>query len=223
MTLTTTTPIERPAEVPVADAKTRPSAWKFYVNVLSMIMTILVVTVACVSVVVAIATHFSPKGEYTVFGHPVMIVLSGSMAPVIRTGDLVVDDSVSATQAAHLHVGQIISVRDFPGSPTIITHRIVGIETKGGTVAYVTKGDVNNAPDAVPRPASDVIGVFRGAIPRGGYLLNALHQPLVLGLLLASPVLWFIAGPLYRLASEMDEPASQEPATTAGEAEADAP
>jgi signal peptidase len=95
----------------------------------------------------------------------------------------------------------------------------VGVTTTtGGAVAYITKGDANNAPDADPRPAKDVVGVFQRAIPRGGYILNALHQPLVLGLLLAAPVLWFIAGPLFEMARKMDEPA-----VDAGKAEAEAP
>jgi signal peptidase len=133
---------------------------------------------------------------------------------------------VSAIQAEHLHVGQITSFREGPGSPTIITHRIVGVTTLNGSVAYITKGDANQSADSVPRPASDVVGVFSYAVPRGGYILNALHQPLVLGLLLASPILWFLAGPLYKLARDMDEPdgsADQEPATPAGEAKAVAP
>jgi len=185
-------------------------------GVVSTAVTVLVVVVASLTIVLAVSTHFSPKGQYTVFGHPVMTVLSGSMTPVIRTGDLVVDDHVTATQAAHLHVGQIISVRDTPGSQIIITHRIVGVEHSGGKVSYVTKGDANNAPDATLRPSSDVIGVFSTAIPRGGYVLNALHKPLVLGLLLASALLWFIAGPLFRLARKMDEPSSREPAASGG-------
>lgn len=224
MTLLTDIVAAPPSRTP-APARTDAgrSAWRYFTGVISTVMTILFVMMACIALVIAAATHFSPKGQYRVFGHPVMIVLSGSMTPVIRTGDLVIDDQVSAAAADHLRVGQIISFREAPGSQTIITHRIVGIEHTGGTVSYVTKGDANNAPDAVSRPASDVVGVFSTAVPRGGYLLHALHQPLVLGLLLASPVLWLLAGPLYRWAREMDEPASREPAAPTGEAEAEAP
>lgn len=201
----------------------RPSLLRRVAGVLSTVTAMVIVMVGAVALVVAVATRFSPNGQYMVFGHPVMTVISGSMAPVVRTGDLVFDDRVSSVQAEHLHVGQIVSVRDTPGSKTIITHRIVGVKITGGAVAYVTKGDANQSADLVPRSASDVIGVVRTAIPRGGYILNALHRPLVLGLLLASPVLWFISGPLYKLAREMDEPASQETATNAGEAEDEAP
>ena len=134
-------------------------AWRYFTGVLTTATTVLIVVVACIAIVVAAATHFSAtKGQYTVFGHPVMVVLSGSMTPVIRTGDLVIDNPVTAEGASNLHVGQIISFRSAPGSSTIFTHRIVGVTTTGGTVSYITKGDANNAPDADPRPAKYVIG-----------------------------------------------------------------
>lgn len=179
--------------------------WRVVARVVSSITTVLVAMAAALAIVIAIATHFSRNGQYTAFGHPVMTVLSGSMTPVIRTGDLIVDNPVMAAQARSLHAGQIISVREAPGSQVIITHRIVAVRVANGAVSYVTKGDANNAPDTPLRPASDVIGVFRFVIPHGGYVLAALHRPLVLGLLLASPVLWFLAGPLFRLARRMDE------------------
>ena len=71
-------------------------------------------------------------------------------------------------------------------------------------VFYETKGDFNNAPDAALRPASDVIGVYEMKIPRGGYFLYNVHRPLVLGLLLAAPVLWFVAGLLRQWGMEVD-------------------
>jgi signal peptidase len=185
--------------------KNMHNGWRVAGGVVSTIITVLVSIVAVLAIILAIATHFSRDGQYTAFGHPVMTVLSGSMTPVIRTGDLIVDNPVTATQASDLHVGQIISVRDAPGSQTIITHRIVAVKVVHGAVSYVTKGDANNAPDTPLRPAPDVVGVFRFAIPRGGYVLSALHHPLVLGLLLASPFLWFLAGPLFQLARRMDE------------------
>lgn len=224
MTLTTTAVPSSPHETVSPDAQT--SAWRMYWGLLSTAITVLVVVIASVAVVIAVATHFATDGEYTVFGHPVMTVLSGSMTPAIKTGDLIVDNRVGAKQATHLKVGQIASFYDSTTSKTVITHRVVGLTIVNGEVAYTTKGDANQSADLVPRPASDVIGTFDYAIPRGGYVLTALHRPLVLGLLLASPVLWFIAGPLYAYARRLDQagPVGQEPATTsAGEAEADAP
>jgi signal peptidase len=164
------------------------------------------VMVAAVVVVIAIATRLSTKQQYTAFGHPILVVLSGSMSPAIKTGDLIFDNGVSAETATKLHRGQIITFYDQPGSKTVITHRIVKVVHRGGQVLYQTKGDSNNAPDATLRPASTVIGTYAGKVPRGGYFLSNLHKPMVLGLLLAAPLLWFVAEPLRRWAREEDEP-----------------
>lgn len=185
--------------------------------VVSSVMTVVVAVMAAVALVLAIATHFSTQGEYTIFGHPTLSVLSGSMTPTIRTGDLIFDHPVSGAAAPNLHVGQIITFR--VGSGQTFTHRIVGVvHQPDGSVAYRTKGDANNMVDTDPRPASSVVGVYAGRIPRGGYILNALHKPLTLGLILASPILWFIAEPLRRWAREEE---AKESAATADEAEGD--
>jgi signal peptidase len=201
----TSSAISRPARAGHHGAR---GGWRAAARLAGSTVTVLASVAAALAIVIAAATHFSRGGQYTAFGHPVMTVLSGSMAPAIRTGDLVVDDPVTARQAGSLQVGQIISVLEAPGSHTVITHRIVAVKVAGGAVGYVTKGDANNAPDATLRRAPEVIGVFRFAIPRGGYALSALHRPLVLGLLLAAPVLWLLAGPLFQLARRMDEPAA---------------
>jgi signal peptidase len=200
-----------------------PGGWRVIARVVSAIAAVLVSVAAALAIIIAVATHFSRNGQYTAFGHPVMTVLSGSMTPVIRTGDLIVDDPVTSAQARNLHVGQIISVREAPGSRSIITHRITGVKVAHGAVSYLTRGDANNAPDTPLRPASEVIGVFRFAIPRGGYVLSALHRPVVLGLLLASPVLWFLAGPLFHLARTMDDPKDGETADSAGKGKENTP
>jgi signal peptidase I len=174
-------------------------------NVLSAIGTVLLAIVASLLLVISVASHLAPRNQYTAFGHPLLTVLSGSMSPVIRTGDLIVDDQVTAAQAEHLRPGQIISFLAAPGSTKIITHRIVARKIVHGLVEYQTKGDANDGPDGTLRPAKDVVGVFRASIRGGGYLISALHRPVVPVLLAVSVALFFLAGPLFRLAREMDE------------------
>jgi signal peptidase len=173
------------------------------------VMSVLLVMMAAVLMVVAIASRFSSGQDYTVFGHPVLVVLSGSMTPAIDTGDLIFDNHVSALQATQLTAGQIITFYDAPGSPRVFTHRIVKVVHQGTAVLYRTKGDYNNAADSALRPSRDVIGIYRGKIPYGGYVLSALHRPIVLGLLLAAPVLWFVSG-LLRQWAETDESKSNQ-------------
>lgn len=192
-------------------------SWPSTNSIITSIATVAIAVLATLMIVIAIASHLSQNNEYVVFGHPVMTVLSGSMHPTIDAGDLVIDDRVSGDEARHLQVGQVITFRE----PTLgtKTHRIVAVTTApDGSVAYTTKGDVNNQADAVPVPASSVIGTLRTRIPFGGYILNALHRPMVLWLLLAAPLLWFISEPLRRWARELDDADSEAPAVT-GEAE----
>ena len=201
-----TTAIPRSAAGP-AHRKTRrtPRVGRMCLRVLSTIATVLVSIFAALAILVAVASHLSPSGQYTVFGHPVMAMVSGSMTPVIRTGDEIVDNPVTATQAAHLQVGQIVTFREAPGSTTMISHRIIAVQDHSGQVSYVTKGDANNAADTPARPASDVVGVFSHDIPRGGYILADMHRPIVLVLLAAFIALFFTVGPLLRHARRPSE------------------
>jgi signal peptidase len=210
-TIDNTAAANRPPEL--AHQAKKGTIWRRSGRVLGTTLTVIVVMVAAVVMVVAVATRLSPKEQYTAFGHPVLIVLSGSMSPAINTGDLIVDNPVTATQATHLHVGQIITFRSAPGSSTYFNHRIYKVIHRDGAVLYETKGDANNAPDTSLRPSSDVIGLYSWKIPRGGYFLSNLHDPLVLALLLAAPILWFVAEPLRRWAREEDETEPRPPGT----------
>ena len=176
-------------------------------DVTTSAMTVVVAMIGVLALVVAVMTRLSAKQEYTIFGHPVMSVLSGSMSPGIKTGDLIYDKQIrSSAQASGLHVSQIISFRD-PAAPSkVLTHRIHAVNrTNGQVTGYVTKGDANNAPDLTAVPPGNVIGIYEGRIPRGGYVLNALHKPQVLGLLIASPLLWLLSGWLIAYGRRPDE------------------
>jgi signal peptidase len=176
-----------------------PRRW--YLRALSTTVTVLIALVAVLTITIAIGSKTSADGQRVVFGHPVMTIISGSMNPTIPVGDIVVDAPVTAAQASDLHVGQIISFRAAPGSAEFITHRIVAVRVTDGAVSYITKGDANNTADATPRPASDVIGLYSFSIPRGGYVLVAMHTPRVLIMLLASALLWIVAGVSFWIAA----------------------
>ncbi len=198
----------------------RTRRWRKVLEIFSTGMTVLIAMLAAAAIVVAIASHMSSQGQYMAFGHPVMTVVSGSMAPVIDTGDVIIDSQVTPSETRHLHVGQIISFREALGSAVIITHRIVGIKVKKHRVGYYTKGDANQGQDLILRPAKNVVGVYQYSIRDGGYLLSALHQPLIMGLLLVSVILFFAAGPLFRMARKLDKRASADSGSHRRNAEA---
>ena len=191
------------------------SVWSVAATLAVVVMTL----VAVATMALTVASHLSARGQFQIFGHPTLTVMSGSMTPTIRTGDLVIDDRVSAAQASSLHVGQIITFR--VNGSQVFTHRIAGVEHEaGGAVAYVTKGDANNAPDGALRPASSVVGLYQTKIPYGGYILNALRDPIVLILVGISLLLAFMAAPLFRWARSADAQTENDPAPRVGTAKA---
>ncbi len=89
-------------------------------------------------------------------GYTPLVVLSDSMYPTIKTGDLLIirnmTDQIPET-------GDIIAFYD--GSGTIITHRIVDvIYDEDGSPSYITQGDGNNSPDRDAVQPEHIIGTM---------------------------------------------------------------
>jgi signal peptidase len=108
-------------------------------------------------------------GNYKIY-----TVLSGSMEPALKVGSLIV-----TVPAFSYKVGDIITYRPSLYSKTSITHRISAIKNDGNVIAYVTKGDANNAADSQPVLASMITGKTMFTVPHAGYLLVALRKPYV--------------------------------------------
>lgn len=87
-----------------------------------------------------------------------MFVRTDSMYPEIQSGDLIICNSADAED---IQVGDVISFIDPTGNGmSIVTHRVVEITEAEGEVQYITKGDSNNARDAVPVTAEDLVGIY---------------------------------------------------------------
>jgi signal peptidase len=93
------------------------------------------------------------------FGWHSYVVLSGSMAPSLRVGDVVV---AAPATAADLTPGRIAAFTE-PGRPTrIIVHRVQRHLPDG---SLITKGDANPAADSTAVPATAVRGEARLRLP----------------------------------------------------------
>lgn len=96
-----------------------------------------------------------------------LIVLSGSMTPIMLPGDIII---VKTVEQNELEVGDVVAFQP-PGSrpETLVTHRIVSLE-EGKERLFQTKGDANNEKDAFKVPASKAVGKLMFVIPFVGYL-----------------------------------------------------
>ena len=119
--------------------------------------------------------HYYPTfGEYRLFS-----IVSDSMNPEIKTGNLIV--SYVPKSESDIKVGDVITyeVEDGKGNIVLITHRVVRIEKNpnNGKTSYTTKGDNAPSNDSIHPDFDEVVGVFTGKqSPFFGYLIGFLQS-----------------------------------------------
>ena len=123
----------------------------------------------------------------SVTGHvKARVVLTGSMAPTIKPGDIVL---LANPDRLTPQVGEVATYvgRRFSGEPVgLFTHRIIGGNAEEG---FIMKGDANSSPDVQRPTTEDISGVVFFVIPFIGKIL----APKVLTLLIPLIIgLWFI-------------------------------
>ena len=126
-------------------------------SVMGGILCVIFIPVIFINLTLIISTYTKPGEMPGVFGIKPVIVLSGSMEPVIQTGDMIF---LHSTDPARLQTGDVICYLD---SGQAITHRIVAVrEGEDGQVRYITQGDGNNTADRKAVRADQVQGIWRG-------------------------------------------------------------
>ncbi|MBO0607602.1 signal peptidase I [Myceligenerans salitolerans] len=95
------------------------------------------------------------------------VVTSGSMAPALPAGTLIVTRPANPSD---LRIGDVVTYQLRSGEPTVATHRVVGVgSTATGERTFVTQGDANNAADVRPVRAVQVQGRLWYFVPYLGH------------------------------------------------------
>ncbi len=90
-----------------------------------------------------------------------LIVLTDSMYPEIKAGDLIICEKVEATDIVK---GDVISFFDPAGNgSSVVTHRVTELYTEDGKIYFRTRGDNNNTEDRLAVPEDNLVGVWRGS------------------------------------------------------------
>ena len=97
-----------------------------------------------------------------------LVVLSGSMEPALRTGDVSVVRSIAPLDA---RPGDIVTFRDPDNAERLITHRVRAMHVQGDAVVFRTRGDANNVSERWRVPATGEIGRVIYRIPKLGWAL----------------------------------------------------
>lgn len=166
-------------------------------SIIGLILCIVFGFLLICNLTIIIKGTLHPETPPSVLGTTPMVVLSGSMSgdaeDHIEAGDLVF---IGKTNPETLEVGDIIA---FMEGSTVVTHRIIEIQVGAdGQPQFVTKGDANNTQDEKPVTAENLVGIYKGRLPKVGDFALFLRTPIGMLIFVGVPLLGFILYDLLR-------------------------
>jgi len=144
-------------------------------------------------VLLLIVSVFPITGNYKI-----MIVQSGSMAPAIKMGSVVM-----VKPADDYKIGDVITFGPYTRTKAPTSHRIYDIKVEGGNPVYITKGDANNAPDAREIKQSDILGKVLFSVPYLGFAVDFAKKPMGFALIIIVPAALIIFDEIKKIFGEI--------------------
>jgi len=170
------------------------------------------ITIGFLIIILLISLFYTVESKVTgdppnLFGYQLLVVLSGSMEPGIKTGSII---AVKQTdEVDYFQIGDIITYQSLNDPNILITHRIVDMKQNEAEVMYITKGDSNDVPDVMPVPARNVKGVYAHfTVPYLGYFFSFLNTKYGIFLMMVIPGIYLIVSQistLWRLMMEEEK------------------
>jgi signal peptidase I len=185
----------------------RPAA-----RLLRRFFSVLTTTLLILAVAAFLALAIGPR----ILGYQTSTMLTGSMAPLINPGDVVVTQPVPA---GDIKVGDIITYHIPVEDQRVETHRVSEMMANpDGSIAVRTKGDANNGVDpwtaTITGPTVDRHVV---TVPYVGTAIRTLREPVVLNILMyGAPAVLVISmlASIWRKSPEPEESAAEPKAAT---------
>lgn len=144
-----------------------------------------------------ITKSYMHKGEVPSIGGVFpLIVLTDSMQPEIKSGDLII---CHTTAADEVQVNDVISFFDPEGNGTsIVTHRVVEILQEEDGIFFRTRGDNNNTDDRELVPEENLVGIYRMRIAGVGHVAMFMQSTTGLVVCVVFPILLLVGYDIIR-------------------------
>ena len=146
--------------------KEKTSASHKIFSVIGVACCIILIPVLVINMALIIKGSINKSEVPNVGGYLPMIVLTDSMNPEIKSGDLIICHTIDAESVRE---NDIISFFDPAGDGfSVVTHRVVEIVNEDGGLFFKTKGDINNTEDKDLVPAANLVGIYKICIAGAG-------------------------------------------------------
>ncbi len=136
-------------------------------TIVGIVMCVILVPILIVNCTLIIKS-FVNKDKVPDFGGILpLIVLTDSMYPDIKSGDIIICHTAQAEDIAE---GDVISFFDPAGKGTaVVTHKVIELIHENGEISFRTQGINNNTADRLPVPSKNLVGKYTGVrIPGAG-------------------------------------------------------
>ena len=132
-------------------------------TILGICICAVLIPILICNIILIIKGYINPYEVPSINGYKPMMVLTDSMSPTIKSGDLII---IKEVDPKTLEVGDIITFFDPAGNgQTTVTHTVKSISVENEKLMFETKGDNNNTPDRLLVEAEAVIGIYQFRIP----------------------------------------------------------
>lgn len=135
-------------------------------TVLGTILCVILLPILLINITLIIKSYTNADEVPSVGGYLPLIVLTDSMYPEIKSGDLIICHTMEGNE---VKVGDVIAFFDPTGNGTsIVTHRVTEVVKENKNLSFRTKGDANNVEDSLPVPEKSLVGIYKGRIAGAG-------------------------------------------------------
>lgn len=146
---------------------------KLIKNIFIKLIWLILILLVTFNIYNFVSINVLKKDIASINGYAVLEVVSGSMEPTIKIGDIIVIN----TKADDYESGDIITFYDVNGS--FVTHRLVSIDNG----KMITKGDANDSEDEEMN-SNSIVGKYVTKINGAGKLMASLKNPFVMLLIM---------------------------------------
>ncbi len=170
--------------------------------VLNVFIWIFVVFAIFITVLV-ISAQNSADGVPEIGGKCVINILSDSMSPTIKSGDIIIGRKLSESEKQNLKKDDVITFYadlNGDGKTELNTHRIkeVNLSSSSSVISYTTNGDNNLAEDTEAVTTDRIISIWTEKIGRVGSVIGFLQTSTGFLVVIVIPLILFFAYEMYR-------------------------
>lgn len=166
-------------------------------TIVGIVLCVILIPILIINVTLIVKSYTNADEVPGIGGWSPLIVLTPSMEPGIKAGDLIF---VKQIDGSDVKVRDVISFFDPDGNGTsVLTHRVEEILTGAdGSLSFRTKGDANDSQDRLAVSESKLVGIYRFRIPGLGNVAMFMQTTAGLIVCVVVPLILLVGWDIFR-------------------------